>query len=62
MPTKPIPDAYRSATPYIIVNGASRAIDFYKAAFSATEQVRLPVQFQRCAFLNPRRAFSRVTE
>jgi PhnB protein len=28
-------------TPYIIVNGASRAIDFYKAAFSATELVRL---------------------
>jgi PhnB protein len=41
MPTKPIPDAYRTATPYIIVNGASRAIEFYKAAFSATELVRL---------------------
>jgi PhnB protein len=41
MPTKPIPDAYRTATPYLIVNGASRAIDFYKAAFGATELVRL---------------------
>lgn len=41
MPTKPIPDAYRTATPYIIVNGAARAIDFYKAAFDATERVRL---------------------
>jgi PhnB protein len=41
MPTKPIPDAYRAATPYVIVNGASRAIDFYKSAFSATELVRL---------------------
>ena len=41
MPTNPIPDAYRTATPYIIVNGASRAIDFYKAAFGATEVVRL---------------------
>ena len=41
MSTNPIPDAYRTATPYIIVNGASRAIDFYKAAFGATEVVRL---------------------
>jgi hypothetical protein len=32
---------YRTTTPYIIVNCASRAIDFYKAAFSATELVRL---------------------
>jgi PhnB protein len=41
MPTKPIPDTHRSATPYIIVDGASRAIDFYKASFGATELVRL---------------------
>src|SRR5260370_15003867 len=41
MSTKPIPEAYRAATPYIIVDGASRAIDFYKAAFRATELVRL---------------------
>ena len=41
MSTNPIPDAYRTATPYIIVNGASRAIDFYKAALGATEVVRL---------------------
>jgi hypothetical protein len=30
MPARPVPDAYRNAIPYIIVNGASRAIDFYK--------------------------------
>ncbi len=41
MPTEPIPNAYRAATPYIIVNDASRAIDFYKAVFGATELVRL---------------------
>lgn len=41
MPTNPIPRAYQTAIPYIIVNGASRAIDFYKSAFSATELVRL---------------------
>jgi PhnB protein len=41
MPTKPIPVAYRTATPYLIVNDAARAIDFYQAAFGATELVRL---------------------
>ena len=41
MPTMPIPDAYRAATPYVIVNDAARAIEFYKIAFGATELVRL---------------------
>jgi PhnB protein len=41
MPAMPIPDTYRAATPYIIVDGADRAIDFYKASFGATELVRL---------------------
>jgi PhnB protein len=41
MPTKPIPDAYRAATPYLVVDGAAPAIDFYRAAFGATELVRL---------------------
>lgn len=36
-----MPDAHRSLTPYIIVDGASRAIAFYKASFGATELVRL---------------------
>jgi len=38
---KPIPDAYRGATPYIIVNDAAKAIEFYQRAFGATEYVRL---------------------
>lgn len=41
MPSKPIPDAYRVATPYLIVDGAAAAIAFYKSAFDATEVVRL---------------------
>jgi PhnB protein len=41
MTVKPIPDAYRSATPYLIVNEAARAIEWYKKAFGATEIVRL---------------------
>ena len=39
--SRAIPDGYRTATPYLIVNGAARAIEFYKAAFGATEVVRL---------------------
>ena len=41
MTVKPIPEAYRSATPYLIVTGAAGAIEWYKRAFGATEVVRL---------------------
>jgi PhnB protein len=36
-----IPDTNGAATPYIIIDGAARAIDYYKASFGATELVRL---------------------
>jgi PhnB protein len=42
MPIKAIPDGYHSVTPYLIVNNAARAIEFYKQAFGATETVRMP--------------------
>jgi len=35
MAAKPIPDGYRTATPYLIVKGAAEAIEFYKRAFGA---------------------------
>lgn len=38
---KPIPDGYHSVTPYLIINGASDAIEFYKKAFGATELFRM---------------------
>ena len=38
--TKPIPDDYRMATPYLTVDDAARAIEFYKRAFGATEVMR----------------------
>ena len=41
MPPEPIPNAYRNATPYLIVNDATKAIEFYRSAFGATELVRL---------------------
>jgi PhnB protein len=39
---KPVPDGYHTVTPYLIVNGAAAAIDFYKKAFGAEELVRMP--------------------
>jgi len=38
---KPIPDGYHTATPYLIIQGAAKALDFYKKAFSATEIMRM---------------------
>jgi PhnB protein len=38
---KPIPDGYHTVTPYLIVKGAARALEFYKKAFNATELYRL---------------------
>lgn len=44
MPDKPksIPDGYRSVTPYLIVDDAAGALEFYKKAFGAKELLRLP--------------------
>ncbi len=41
MSVKPIPDGYHSVTPYFIVKGAARAIEFYKQVFGATELMRM---------------------
>jgi|SRR5438552_1321133 len=41
MAVKPVPDGYHTVTPYLIVKGAARALDFYKKAFGATEVMRL---------------------
>ena len=43
MATKPIPEGYEGVTPYLILDGAARAIDFYKKAFGATELFRMPM-------------------
>lgn len=40
---KPIPDGYHSVTPYLIVDDAKAAIDFYTRAFGAKEKFRLPM-------------------
>src|SRR5512140_1811642 len=38
----PVPKGYHSITPYLIIKGAAKAIDFYKAVFGATERMRMP--------------------
>ncbi len=38
---KPIPQGFRTVTPYLTVNDAARAIDFYKKAFNAQEIMRM---------------------
>jgi len=39
---KPIPEGYKGATPYLVVDGAAAAIDFFKKAFGAKEVMRMP--------------------
>jgi PhnB protein len=38
---KPIPEGYHSVTPYLILDGAADAIDFYTKVFGATERIRM---------------------
>jgi PhnB protein len=44
---KPIPDAYPRVTPYLIVQNASDAIEFYSSVLGAKERVRLPAPGDR---------------
>jgi PhnB protein len=37
---KQIPEGYHTATPYLIIKDAAKAIEFYKKAFGATEVMR----------------------
>ena len=39
---KPIPDNYTRVTPYLVVDGAAEAIDFYTRVFGGKEQMRMP--------------------
>jgi PhnB protein len=41
MAVKPIPDGYHTVTPYLAVEDAAAAIDYYKKVFGATERVRM---------------------
>ncbi len=39
----PIPEGYPRVTPYLIVDGAAAAIDFYRSVLGASERMRLPM-------------------
>ena len=41
MPEQPVPEGYHTLTPYLAVDDASAAIDFYKRAFGANERSRM---------------------
>lgn len=36
-----IPEGFSSVTPYLVINGAAKAIEYYKNVFGATEVVRM---------------------
>jgi PhnB protein len=38
---KAVPDGFHTATPYLIITNAAKAIEFYRDAFGATELTRL---------------------
>ncbi|HWC12030.1 MAG TPA: VOC family protein [Acidimicrobiales bacterium] len=42
MAVKPIPDGYPQITPYLLVDDAAAAIEFYASVFGATERLRMP--------------------
>lgn len=39
---KPIPDGMHVVTPHLVVGGAAKAIEFYRKAFGAVEELRVP--------------------
>jgi PhnB protein len=39
---KPVPDGYRRVTPALVVEGATKALEFYTEVFGAKERVRVP--------------------
>jgi PhnB protein len=41
MAVKAVPEGYHAVTPYLIVDGAARALEFYRQAFGAAERMRL---------------------
>jgi PhnB protein len=41
MAVKPVPEGYHTVTPYLAVDDAAEAIEYYKRAFGAKERVRM---------------------
>jgi PhnB protein len=49
MATMPVPEGYHTVTPYLHVDDAEQAIDFYKKAFGAKERMRMEAPDGRIA-------------
>lgn len=43
MPVKAIPEGFHTATPYLVVKDAAKAIDYYKKVLGAQEIMRMPM-------------------
>jgi PhnB protein len=43
-PVKPIPEGYPRITPYLCVDGADKAIQFYTDVFGMKERMRMPAE------------------
>jgi PhnB protein len=39
---QPVPEGYRTLTPYLVIDGAARAIDWYVDVLGAKERARMP--------------------
>ena len=57
---KPVPEGYHSVTPYLVVNDAAGAIEFYKTAFGASELMRMAAPNGRIGHAELRIGDSRV--
>jgi PhnB protein len=60
MSVSPIPEGYHNVTPYLVVDGAARAVAWYVAAFGAIELMRLPTPDGRIAHAEIKIGDSRV--
>ena len=49
MSVQPVPEGYHTLTPYLAVDDAAKAIEYYKKAFGAKERVRMDGRTARSA-------------
>lgn len=57
---KPVPEGYHSVTPYLVLNDAAGAIEFYKTAFGASELMRMAAPNGRIGHAELRIGDSRI--
>ena len=60
MAVRPIPEGYSAVTPYLIVKGAAKALDYYSRAFGAKELMRFATPDGRVAHAEMQIGDSRI--